>query len=124
MQDSLGNSFTKTLATTAVAGVTAVLFITTAVAGNKLGGFAAYLPILILATSSLSIASIWFFGRPRKSDSASLIKLQQLEARIEELESRIHNAEVVDSFENRLAEKAVKARFSASHYSETQSEAQ
>jgi len=110
MKDSLGNSFTKTLATTAVAGATAVLFITTAIAGNKLGGLAAYLPILILVTSSLSVASIWLFGRPRKSDSASLKKLQQLETRIGELEIRITNAEIVENFENRLAEKEVEAR--------------
>ncbi len=110
MKDSLGNNFTKTLATTAVAGASAVLFITTAVSGNQLGGFASYLPILILVTSSLSVASIWLFGRPRKSDSASLKKLQQLEARIEELETRITNAEIVENFENRLAEKEIKAR--------------
>jgi hypothetical protein len=71
MKDSFGNSFTKTLATSAVVVVTAVLFITTAVAGVRLGGFAAYLPVIILVTSSLSISSIWLFGRPRKSDSAS-----------------------------------------------------
>lgn len=110
MKDSFGNSFTKTLATTAVVVVSAVLFITTAVAGVRLGGFAAYLPVIILVTSSLSVASIWLFGRPRKSDSASLKNLQQLEERVEELESRISNAELVDSFENRLAEKEIKAR--------------
>jgi|GEM_PF-2245696 hypothetical protein len=110
MKDSLGNTVSKTLSTATVAGAAAILFITTAVSGNKLGGFAIYLPILILVTSSLSIASIWFFGRPRKSDSASVKKLQQLEARIEELETRITNAEIVENFENRLAEKEIKAR--------------
>lgn len=114
MKDSFGNSFTKTLATSAVVVVTAVLFITTAVAGVRLGGFAAYLPVIILVTSSLSISSIWLFGRPRKSDSASLKKLQQLEVRVAELESRISNAEIVDSFENRLAEKEVTSRMGTS----------
>lgn len=123
MKDSLGNSFTKTLATAAVAGASAVLFITTAIAGNNLGGLAAYLPVLILATSSLSVASIWLFGRPRKSDSASLKKLQQLETRIGELELRISNAEIVDNFENRLAEKEVAARKQQnSSYSHIQSD--
>jgi hypothetical protein len=113
MKDSFGNSFTKTLATIGVAVVTAVLFITTAIAGGKLGGFSAYLPVIILATSSLSISSIWLFGRPRKSDSASLKKLKELEARVHELETRIHNAEFIDSFENRLAEKEIKRRLSS-----------
>ncbi|MFC5050566.1 hypothetical protein ACFPK9_08070 [Rubritalea spongiae] len=111
MKDSFGNSFTKTLATLGVAATTAVLFITTAIASGKLGGLAAYLPIAILLTSSLSISAIWLFGRPRKSDSTSLKNLRELETRVEELEARIHNAEVVDAFENRLAEKEVNQRF-------------
>lgn len=111
MKDSFGNSFTKTLATTAIAIATVVLFITTALVGSGLGGFAAYLPILILVTSSFSIVSIWLFGRPRKSDSASLKKLKQLEARVEELETRITNAEMVENFEERLAKKEIKVRF-------------
>lgn len=110
MKDSFGNSFTKTLATIGVAVASAILFITTAIAGGQLGSYAAYLPVLILVTSSASITAIWLFGRPRKSDSASLKKLKELEARVAELESRIHNAEVVDTFENRLAEKEVKQR--------------
>lgn len=114
MKDSFGNSFTKTLATVGVAVVTAILFITTAIAGGKLGSFAAYLPLAILLSSSVSIAGIWLFGRPRKSDSASLKKLKELENRVQELEARIHNAEIVDSFENRLAEKEISQRFSQS----------
>ncbi|MFC4992763.1 ABC transporter C-terminal domain-containing protein [Rubritalea tangerina] len=110
MKDTFGNSFTKTLATGAVVTVTAILFITTAAAGPNLGGFAAYLPIIILVTSSASIASIWFFGRPRNLDSPTLKQLHQLELRIQELEQRIANAEIVNDFENRLAEKEIKSR--------------
>ncbi|MGJ8673067.1 hypothetical protein [Rubritalea sp.] len=114
MKDSFGNSFTKTLATIGVVVATAILFITTAIAGGKLGGFSAYLPLAILLSSSVSITAIWLFGRPRKSDSASLKKLKELENRVCELEARIHNAEIVDSFENRLAEKEVNHRFAKS----------
>lgn len=110
MKDSFGNSFTKTMATVSVAVVTLLLFATTAIAGAKLGGFAAYLPIVILITSSLSITSIWLFGRPRKADSISAKKLAQLEARVAELEQRIINAEIVDDFESRLADKEVERR--------------
>lgn len=115
MKDSFGNSFTKTLATTAVAAVTLLLFITTAFAGGKLGGFSAYLPLIILATSSLSITSIWLFGRPRKADSISAKKLATLEQRVVELEERINNAEIVDNFESRLAKKEAQLRAANSH---------
>lgn len=109
MKDSFGNSFTKTIATVAVALVTLLLFVTTSLAGVKLGEFSSYLPLLILGTSSISISSIWLFGRPRKSESASQRQLAALEARIAELETRITNAEIVNGFEDRLAEKELKA---------------
>lgn len=115
MKDSFGNSFTKTLATTVVATVTLLLFITTAFAGGKLGGFSAYLPLIILATSSLSILSIWMFGRPRKADSLSARKLAALELRVAELEERITNAEIVENFESRLAKKEALGRAATSH---------
>lgn len=117
MKDNLGNNVTKTLASCAIAFSTIPIFIATSVAGARLGDFSSYLPLIILGSSSLSITSIWLFGRPRKVESASIKKLAQLEQRIEELEQRISNAEVIDSFENRLAAKEVQQRAEKSYTS-------
>jgi hypothetical protein len=86
------------------------LFITTAIAGTQLGGFAAYLPLVILCTSALSITSIWIFGDSSKSKSVQLKKFKLLEAKIRELESRIYNVEIIEKFEDRLAEKDFQER--------------
>lgn len=109
MKDSFGNTLNKTIATGAIALVTLLLFVTTAVANTRLG-LAAFLPSIILVTSASSIASVWYFGRPRKPDSPALQQLQQLQTKVEELEKRLANAEIVHNFEDRLAHKEAHFR--------------
>ncbi|GAA5495841.1 hypothetical protein Rhal01_02020 [Rubritalea halochordaticola] len=111
MKDSFGNTFNKTVATGIISVVTLLLFVTTAVANSRLG-FAVYLPCIILLTSSLSIASIWIFGRPRKPDSPAINQLEAMQKKIAELEKRLSNAELVNNFEDRLAEKEANFRHS------------
>lgn len=107
---TIGNGLTKSLATCAIAAATIPLFIITCVAGVKLGNLYSYLPFVVLGSSSISIASIWFFSRTHKPDSISNKKLATLENRVAILEQRIINAEIVDDFESRLAEKEVERR--------------
>lgn len=113
------NNIIKTVATGIIIFGTIVLMIIFAIAGSRLAA-ASYLPLATLAASSLSIACIWIFGRPKteehyeqefsklKSEIRKLnTNFNQLETHKLEIENRLTNVELLDSFETKLANRTL-----------------
>lgn len=69
----------------------------------------AFLPLMFLAGAACFVVSIWCSGRERKREGKEAAALK---AKLAELEERLESAEIVDAFEERLAEKeaALRAR--------------
>ena len=63
------------------------------------------LPFLVIGGASLSISSVWFFGRSKVVATHSK-EIDVLEKTVEELKSRLDGVEVRNRYEEALAEKA------------------
>ena len=109
------NNVIKTAATGIISGTTFILMSIYALAGDRLAG-ASYLPIATIATSAIAIACVWVFGRLKTEEaySAEFSKLkkelrklntniEELQSQNSELEQRLSNVELLESFEDKLA---------------------
>lgn len=66
----------------------------------------AALPVFVIAGASLVTLYIWTAGA--KTQDASTDETEALRAKIKELEERLANVEVINRFEDRLAEKRLQ----------------
>ncbi len=109
------NNVVKTVATGIITGGTILLMITYAIAGDRLVG-ASYLPLATAVASAAATACVWIFGRPKTEEAYNeeftIIRkelrnlntdLDELQAQNTELEQRLANVELLESFEDRLA---------------------
>jgi 5-bromo-4-chloroindolyl phosphate hydrolysis protein len=109
------NNVVKTIATGIIAGATILLMIIYAISGDRLVG-ASYLPLLTALASAISTACIWIFGRPKTEEAYNneftILRKElrninsnfdELQDRHADLEKRLTNVELIESFEDKLA---------------------
>lgn len=104
----------KALATSMILGALVLLFIVYSFS------HAIDNPLLTLGTllaATLSIFSVWFFGKKTNNDAEITTELARLRRELldvhedlDELEERLRNIEMVESFEDRLARKELQRR--------------
>ncbi len=122
------NNVIKTAATGIIAGGTILLMGIYGIWGDNLAG-ASYLPMATAVSAAVGTACIWIFGRPKTEEAyneeftilrkeiRSLNKnLEDIQAHNAELEGRLANVELLESFEDKLAkhtlDKEAQARTS------------
>jgi hypothetical protein len=109
------NNVIKTAATGIIAGGTILLMVIYGISGDRLAG-ASYIPMATVAASAIATACVWIFGRPKTEETYNqeftilkkeLRKLNnnfdELQAQNTELEQRLANVELLESFEDKLA---------------------
>lgn len=109
------NNVIKTATTGIIAGGTILLMAIYGISGDRLAG-ASYLPIATIAASAVATACVWIFGRPKTEEAYNeeftilrkeLGRLNgnfdELKANNTELEQRLANVELLESFEDKLA---------------------
>ena len=109
------NNVIKTAATGIIAGGTILLMVIYGISGDRLAG-ASYIPMATVAASALATACVWIFCRPKTEEASNqaftilnneLRKLNnnfdELQAQNTELEQRLANVELLESFEDKLA---------------------
>ena len=109
------NNVIKTAATGIIAGGTILLMVIYGISGDSLAG-ASYLPMATVAASAVATACVWIFGRPKTEEAYNeeftilrkeLRKINtnfdELQAHNTELEQRLANVELLESFEDKLA---------------------
>jgi|GEM_PF-4616170 len=118
------NNVIKTAATGIIAGSTIILMGIYVAFGDRLAG-ASYLPMATAVASAVATACVWIFGRPKTEEAYNeefnilRKKLRKLNTNLDEiqtqnteLEQRLANVELLESFEDKLAkhtlEKEVK----------------
>ncbi|MFT5905585.1 MAG: hypothetical protein ACI9E1_001183 [Cryomorphaceae bacterium] len=113
------NNVIKTAATGIIAGGTILLMAIYGISGDRLAG-ASYLPIATIAASAVATACVWIFGRPKTEEAYNeeftilrkeLGRLNgnfdKLKADNTELEQRLANVELLESFEDKLAKHSL-----------------
>ncbi len=124
------NNIIKTAATGIILGGTILLMAIFAIAGSRLPG-SSYLPLATLAASSISIACVWMFGRPKTEEhyeeeftklrseiSKTNATLDHVVNQTKVIDQRLANVEVLESFENRLAKRSIEQQAIRSNASE------
>ena len=114
------NNLIKTAATGIIAAGTFLLMTVYGVSGDRLAG-ASYLPMATLVVSAIGTACVWIFGRPKTEEAyneeftALRKKLRDLDSNLDEiqahnaeLENRLANVELLESFEDRLAKHTLE----------------
>ncbi len=109
------NNIIKTAATGVIAGGTVLLMCIYGFAGDNLAG-SQFLPLATAVSSAVATACVWIFGRPkteevyneefsilRKEMRSLNTELEDLQAQNTELEERLANVELLESFEDKLA---------------------
>lgn len=109
------NNIIKTAATGIIAGGTILLMGVYGAFGSRLVG-AEFLPMATAVSSAVATACVWIFGRPKTEEAYNeeftilrkeLRSLNQnlddLQAQNTELEQRLANVELIESFEDKLA---------------------
>ena len=115
------NNLIKTAATGMIAGGTILLMGIYGLFGENIAGANSYLPMATAVTSAVATACIWIFGRPKIEETHNAefnqikkelrrlnIDLQQLEIENTDLEQRLANVEMLESFENKLAKRTIE----------------
>ena len=113
------NNIVKTAATGIIAGGTILLMGIYGIWGDSLAG-STYLPMATAVSSAVATACVWVFGRPKREEAYneefSLLKkelnklnanLDELQAHNTDLEQRLANVELLESFEDRLANRTL-----------------
>lgn len=114
------NNIIKTAATGIILGGTIILMTIYGISGARLAG-ASYLPIATIAASSIAIACVWIFGRPKTEEhyeeefsklKSELSKLntnfESIETKNTDLNKRLSNVELLESFEQKLAMRSLE----------------
>lgn len=114
------NNIVKTVATGIIACAIVLLMLIYSIAGDRLAS-ASYLPLATLIAGAVTTACIWMFGRPKTEETYNkefmLLKkeLEDLNNRITDineeksnLEQRLANVEVLESFEDKLAKHTLE----------------
>ena len=113
MKESKKEKDLRLEATQVIAGCGIGSLAISAVFAPSLGG-GILLPVLVIAGSSLATAAVWISSRvkqPKKQQKA-LLAMQE---KISVLEKRLADAEVIESFEDRLASKEAKLRVESTY---------
>ncbi len=113
------NTVIKTAATGIIAGGTILLMGVYGIFGDRIAG-ANFLPMATAVSSAVATACVWIFGRPKREEAynqelASIKKelksynttLADLQLHNQDLEQRLANVELLESFEDRLAKRTL-----------------
>lgn len=129
------NNVIKTAATGIIAGGTILLMGIYGLFGENLAG-ASFLPMATAVSSAVGTACIWIFGRPKTEEAHneefSILRkeirslnseLKELQTHHNELEGRLANVELLESFEDKLAKHTLdkEAQARTSHKKATKS---
>ncbi len=120
------NNIIKTAATGIIAGGTILLMGIYGIFGSRLAGVE-FLPMATAVSSAVATACVWIFGRPKAEEEHQKEmnamrrqvrdlndSLEDMQSHFDKIEKRLSNVEVIETFEERLAKKALDQKISSS----------
>ena len=91
---------------------------TSAIGGHLIAALAICIPLVVITKNpmivlmvaggaAVAISGIWYFGKSKEVETKSQ-RIEELESTIEDLTERLENVEVMNHYEEKLAERALE----------------